>query len=111
MQDLEKLEPTIDIGSLIGVEHSHSPQEQTIYNPVSKPKHYNIGRIETIDYIEDVLSHSKAPHRFIDACHANCLKYIGSRLWHKEKPLEDMKKARQYLDWMIKKTEEEMTND
>jgi len=79
------------------------------YDPVSHPKHYNVGTIQTIDYIEDVLGNSKAPHPFIDHCHATALKYLGVRLWNKKNPLEDMKKAKQYLDWMIKKTEEELS--
>ena len=68
---------------------------------VNKPPHYNAGDIETIDYIEDVLGSYHAVHH----CHGTVLKYLGSRLWHKANPLEDAKKARWYLDRMIKNME------
>lgn len=68
---------------------------------VNNPAHYNAGNIETIDYIEDVLGNYDAIHY----CHGNVLKYLGSRLWNKNNPIEDAKKARWYLDRMIKNME------
>jgi len=38
----------------------------------------------------------------ISVAHAQVLKYLGSRLWNKNNPLEDAMKARWYLDEMIK---------
>lgn len=67
-------------------------------DPVDSPAHYNAGQIETIDYIEDVLGE----YETIFYCHGNVLKYLGSRLWNKNDPLEDAKKARWYLNRMIK---------
>ena len=67
------------------------------WDAVCKPKHYNSGNIETIDYIVDVLGEFEA----INYCHGNLLKYTGSRLWNKNNPIEDAKKARWYLDKMI----------
>ena len=69
---------------------------------VNSPSHYTEGTIETIDYIEDVLGKYHAIHH----CHGTVLKYLGSRLWNKANPLQDAKKARWYLDRMIKNMEE-----
>jgi len=64
---------------------------------VNSPSHYKAGNIETIDYIVDVLGEYDTIHY----CHGNILKYLGSRLWNKNNPLQDAKKARWYLDKMI----------
>jgi len=67
------------------------------FDPVEKPEHYNQGSIETIDYIVDVLGEYDSIHY----CHGNVLKYLGSRMWSKNDPVEDAKKARWYLNKMI----------
>jgi len=64
---------------------------------VNSPPHYADGNIETIDYIVDVLGEYEA----ISYCHGNVIKYTGSRLWKKGKPIEDAKKAVWYLNKMI----------
>lgn len=64
---------------------------------VNSPAHYADGNIETIDYIVDVLGDYEA----ISYCHGNVIKYTGSRLWKKGKPIEDAKKAVWYLNKMI----------
>lgn len=64
---------------------------------VNSPPHYADGNIETIDYIVDVLGEFDA----ISYCHGNVIKYTGSRLWKKGKPIEDAKKAVWYLNKMI----------
>lgn len=71
--------------------------EEAKNDPVEKPAHYNAGEIETIDYIVDVLGQYEA----IFYCHGNVLKYLGSRLWNKNNPIEDAKKARWYLNKQI----------
>lgn len=71
--------------------------EKFLYDSVDNPSHYNAGSIETIDYIVDVLGEYDAIHY----CHGNLIKYTGSRLWNKNNPIEDAKKARWYLDKMI----------
>ena len=65
-------------------------------DPVNSPKHYQ-GAIETIDYIIDVLG----KHGAMAYCHGNILKYTGTRLWAKGKPIQDAKKAVWYLNKMI----------
>lgn len=63
---------------------------------VDHPKHYNAGRIEVIDAIEDwKLSFHLG----------NVVKYVA-RAEHKGKPLEDLKKAQWYLNRAIEKLEQ-----
>lgn len=62
---------------------------------VNSPKHYTAGSIETIDYIEDNLS----AEGFEGYMVGNVLKYI-SRYRHKN-GVEDLRKARWYLDRLI----------
>ena len=57
---------------------------------VNEPPHYNKGEIETIDYIVDV----RGEYEAISYCHGNVIKYTGTRLWEKGKPIEDAKKAK-----------------
>lgn len=70
------------------------------YDPVENPAHYNHGGIETIDYIEAVQGHYHAAMY----CQGTVIKYI-SRVWDKENPLQDAKKARWFLDRMIQNME------
>ena len=64
---------------------------------VNSPPHYTTGKIETWDYIVDVIGEYES----ISVAHAQVLKYLGSRLWNKENPIQDAEKARWYLDKMI----------
>lgn len=59
---------------------------------VNHPPHYNQGKIEVIDAIEDW---------GLDFNAGNVVKYVA-RHKHKAEPLEDLKKARWYLDRIIK---------
>lgn len=60
-------------------------------NAVNHPNHYNTGKIEVIDAIEDWRLGFNL---------GNAVKYIA-RAEHKGKPLEDLQKARWYLDRQI----------
>ena len=71
---------------------------------VNHPVHYNTGKIEVINIIEDQLT----PDEFRGYIKGNILKYI-TRERHKN-GLEDLKKARWYLDRLIKKMEKEATS-
>ena len=77
-----------------------------INDPVTHPSHYTSGKIEVIDFITD---------QKLDFCLGNVVKYI-SRAGKKEgdenknqtiedKTIEDLKKARFYLDYKIKMLE------
>ena len=64
---------------------------------MNHPNHYNQGKIEVIEAIEDW------GLGFNDG---NVIKYI-SRAKHKGKPLEDLKKAKWYLEREINRIEKE----
>ena len=69
---------------------------------VNHPSHYTAGKQEAIDVIEDTVEH--APSHVTAVLHSQVLKYL-LRLWLKDNPLEDAKKARWYLDRLISKLE------
>ena len=64
---------------------------------VDHPSHYNQGKIEVIDAIEDWE---------LNFCEGNVIKYVA-RHRHKSEPLEDLKKAQWYLDRLIQGIESE----
>ena len=61
---------------------------------VNHPPHYNTGKIEVIEYIEDSLKEG-----FVDYCMGNVIKYI-SRYKYKN-GIEDLHKANWYLNRAI----------
>jgi Protein of unknwon function (DUF3310). len=66
-------------------------------NTIDHPSHYQAGKTEVIDIIEE--------QGFCEGfCAGNALKYL-CRYKHKGKPLEDLKKARWYLDRLIEQVE------
>lgn len=75
-----------------------------IEDSVTHPSHYTSGKIEVIDFITD---------QQLDFCLGNVVKYI-SRAGKKteegktisEKTIEDLKKARFYLDYKIKQLDQ-----
>lgn len=70
-------------------------------NAVDSPSHYNNGSIECIDYLKDNLSWEG----YTGYLEGNCKKYLH-RWRYKKKPLEDLKKARWYLDRLISELED-----
>ena len=66
------------------------------YN-VNNPKHYNTGKIEVIDAIEEWK---------MGFCGGNIIKYVA-RHKHKGRPIEDLKKAKWYLERLIQQYEQE----
>ena len=73
-----------------------------VIDHVNSPAHYTRGRVEVIEVIEDVVK--DAPDPFDAVLQGNILKYL-LRLWVKENPLQDAKKARWYLDRLITRLE------
>lgn len=66
------------------------------HDPVEKPKHYNAGKIEVLDFIED---------QGLGYHLGNVIKYI-CRSAHKGEQLQDLKKAIQYLRryiWLLER--------
>lgn len=67
---------------------------------VNSPSHYTAGRTEAIDVIEDSIKDAVSVESgFLQA---QVLKYL-LRLWLKDNPVEDAKKARWYLNRLIDK--------
>jgi hypothetical protein len=73
---------------------------ETFIEEVNSPKHYTLGGIETIDYIE---AKGLSTNYYL----ANVIKYV-SRCGHKADvdPLKDLKKAQWYLNRYIKNLED-----
>lgn len=69
-------------------------------NPVSQPKHYTSGKIECWDYLED----NMPPEAFIGGLEWNIKKYLH-RWRYKEKPIQDLRKAQEYLTKLIEHLE------
>jgi hypothetical protein len=75
------------------------PEGKPVDN-VNNPDHYNTGSIECIEYLQDNMSWEG----FTGYLEGNCKKYMH-RWRYKTKPLEDLKKARWYLDRLIEELE------
>lgn len=67
---------------------------------VEHPKHYNMGKIEVIDAILDWA---------LDFCEGNVVKYIV-RSAHKGNRMEDLLKAKQYIEFLIAHEENKNKN-
>ena len=67
---------------------------------VHSPSHYTAGKQEVIDVIEDTIK--SAPDVTQGMLQAQVLKYL-MRLWLKDNPLEDARKAQWYLTRLIDK--------
>ena len=72
---------------------------------VNEPLHYNLGEIQTLDYIDDVLLHNPNLTAQDGYYIGNILKYLGTRLGTKNDKLEDMQKAQFYLNRLIEKSD------
>jgi hypothetical protein len=76
------------------------------FDNVENPKHYTDTKIEVIDYIED---------KNLGFCLGNVVKYVtragkkqSAGKTDKEKAIEDLNKARWYLNRRIKELEEDL---
>jgi hypothetical protein len=78
---------------LVGL--SESMLRQASHDPVDRPAHYTRGRIEVLDFILDQGLPYLAGH---------VVRYV-CRYRFKGKPLEDLKKARFYLERLIEQEE------
>lgn len=84
----------------------YNAKEKTIFDDVQCPEYYSDSKIKPIDYIED---------KNLGFCLGNVIKYV-SRAGKKhsagksdrEKAIEDLKKARWYLDRRIKELEDNL---
>lgn len=71
------------------------------HDEVNNPAHYTQGGVECIDAIRA----SMKPSGFIDFCKGNVVKYLFR--WEYKGGLQDLLKARVYLNWMIDTVEEQ----
>ena len=77
-------------------------RSQALVDLVNSPAHYKHGRVEVIEVIEDSL---EGAQDIVVGYHVGqVLKYL-LRAWHKGNPLQDLRKARWYLDRAIKRME------
>ena len=67
---------------------------------VNSPAHYTRGKQEAIETIEEAIQDAPSPDQGM--LHGQVLKYL-LRLWLKDNPLEDAKKAQWYLTRLIAK--------
>ena len=66
------------------------------FDPVNSPEHYTSGKFECIDVMEDVFGEEAVK----DFCICNAFKYLYR--FKKKNGVEDIKKARWYIDHYIK---------
>ena len=64
---------------------------------VNHPAHYNAGKFEVIDVIQDAFSKNE----FYGFCMGNCLKYLLRARHKHDSPVEDLEKCRWYLERLI----------
>ena len=74
-------------------------------DPVNNPSHYNYGKFEVIDILEQAVG--RAPDSIKGSLQYQVLKYM-LRIWDKENPLQDAQKSRWYLNRLIDKMEEDV---
>lgn len=74
-----------------------------VNDAVKSPNHYTHGKYETIDVIEDVTS--GYDDGFTAHCVGTAVKYLYRAPHKHESPLEDLRKARQYVEFAIKRAE------
>ena len=65
---------------------------------VNSPSHYTRGTQEAIEIIEEAID--AAPSNKLGMLQAQVLKYL-LRLWHKDNPSEDARKAQWYLNRLV----------
>ena len=80
---------------------STSSQPTERFDPVTRPQHYNEGKIQCIDAIESACTGLTG---FEGLCTGTAIKYIW-RWKKKEKPAEDIRKAIWYLNRLLETIE------
>lgn len=78
------------------------PDEEPEPEMVAHPAHYTYGGAECIDVLFDLLGAQGAQ----DYCVGNAFKYLW-RHKHKGRAVQDLKKARFYLDFLLSKLDEQ----
>ena len=73
-----------------------------MHDIINNPQHYTDRRFEVIEVIEDAIE--KAADPVSGNCQSQILRYI-LRMWDKDTPLQNAKKAQWYLSRLIDKLE------
>jgi len=87
-----------DKNGLLTLGSTDGPDASGVRDNVNNPPHYQQGSQEAIDIIEGAIAH--APEPVTAMLQAQVLKYL-LRMWHKDKPVEDAKKAQWYLNRLV----------
>lgn len=77
-----------------------APSTASLYNIVSRPRHYTSGEVECIDAIKSMCTREQ----YIGSLRATVVGYVWR--YDKKNGVEDLKKAAWYLDRLIKEEEE-----
>lgn len=85
-----------DIDKMTQAERLATVMSMVSVDAVNSPPHYNKGKIECIDYIEDFLSKEE----YTGYLRGNITKYLHR--WRYKNGLEDLKKAQWYVARLIK---------
>ena len=85
---------------LTDAEKEHPFYDVSSVDRVNSPSHYTQGSQEAIVTIEEAID--GAPSVTAGMLQAQVLKYL-LRVWYKDNPLEDLKKAQWYLTRLIEK--------
>jgi hypothetical protein len=88
---------TREMRDLVALRDLEEINKKVEFDLITKPAHYNTGKIEVMDFIED---------QKLGFCDGNVVKYI-CRFRHKGEPIKDLKKAHFYLSKLITKMERE----
>lgn len=101
LQDIEQKETTVTLcaGYLSKGQVKLPEMEEHTADAVNHPDHYTTGGIEFIDAIRASLGNED----FASYCKGNVMKYIWR--YRLKAGVEDLKKARVYLNWMIEAEE------
>lgn len=97
--DWEKAEARMNVIGQNGNDGLH--YEDTDNKDNVNPGHYKVGGIETIDYMKA----KSTTEEFTGHLRLTAIKYL-SRYGHKDDTLQELKKAKWYLDKLIKELEE-----
>lgn len=69
-----------------------------VTDSVNRPDHYTQGKVECIDAIDTVVDDMNGPHGFMTG---TILRYVWR--WYRKNGIEDLRKARWYLNRLILK--------
>lgn len=94
LQDIDRADSTVTFCA--GYD---GPAKAKLQDAVNHPEHYTTGGIECIDAIRASLGNED----FASYCKGNVMKYIWR--YRLKAGVEDLKKARVYLNWMIEAEE------